>query len=176
MLDQDNNFYLISWNILISCLLDNVRILLGEVSCWSLLGVQGLTTNKNSPWFSTSFYSVKSMLQWMLITHIAWSTQIVVQTVSTFPAHSFNGLLLAFSTRNIIVYNTCWNNKCKSSITLFCYITLTKDWKNNPGLKTPVVETMWLLSYGPNMKGDLQGNSVSDVQFFSCGSPITFYR
>lgn len=48
--------------------------------------------------------------------------------------------------------------------------------ENNPSLKTPVIETMWLLSYGPNMKGDLQGNSVSDVQFFSCGSPITFYR
>ena len=42
MLDQGNNFYLISLNILISCLLSNVRILLGEVSCWSLLGVKGL--------------------------------------------------------------------------------------------------------------------------------------
>ena len=35
------NFYMISLNILITCLLDNVRILLGEVSCWSLLGVKG---------------------------------------------------------------------------------------------------------------------------------------
>ena len=42
MLDQDNNFYLISLNILVACLLDNVRILWGEVSCWSLLGVKGL--------------------------------------------------------------------------------------------------------------------------------------
>ena len=42
MLDQGNNFYLISLNILISCLLGNVRILLGEVSCWSILGVIGL--------------------------------------------------------------------------------------------------------------------------------------
>ena len=42
MLDQDNNFYLISLNILVTCLLDNVRILWGEVSCWSLLGVKGL--------------------------------------------------------------------------------------------------------------------------------------
>ena len=43
MLDQDNNLYLISLNILITCLLDNVRILLGEVSCWSLLGIEGLS-------------------------------------------------------------------------------------------------------------------------------------
>ena len=42
MLDQDNNFYLISLNLLVTCLLDNVRILWGEVSCWSLLGVKGL--------------------------------------------------------------------------------------------------------------------------------------
>ena len=28
--------------------------------------------------------------------------------------------------------------------------------ENNPSLKTPIIETMWLLSYGPNMKGDLQ--------------------
>ena len=42
MLDQDSNFYQISLNILVTCLLDNVRILWGEVSCWSLLGVNGL--------------------------------------------------------------------------------------------------------------------------------------
>ena len=42
MLDQDNNFYLISLNILISCLQDNIRTLSGEISCWSLLGVKGL--------------------------------------------------------------------------------------------------------------------------------------
>ena len=41
LLDQDNNFYLISLNILISCLLNNVSMLLGEVSYWSLLGVKG---------------------------------------------------------------------------------------------------------------------------------------
>ena len=166
MLDQDNNFYLISWNMLISCLLDNVRILLGEVSCWSLLGVQGLTTDKNSPWFSTSFYSFKSMLQWMLITHIAWSTQIVVQTVSTFPAHSFNGLLLAFITRNIIVYYTCWNNKCKSSINIILLNHFNERLENNPSLKTPMIETMWLLSHGPNMKGDLQV-TLSQMYSFS---------
>ena len=39
--DQDN-FYLISLSILISCLLDNVWILQGEVTCESLLGVKGL--------------------------------------------------------------------------------------------------------------------------------------
>ena len=36
MLDQDNNFYLISLSILITCLLDNVWILQGEVTCQSL--------------------------------------------------------------------------------------------------------------------------------------------
>ena len=41
LLDQDNNFYLKSLNILISCLLNNVSMLLGEVSYWSLLGVKG---------------------------------------------------------------------------------------------------------------------------------------
>ena len=39
MLDQDNNFYLISLSILITCLLDKVWILLGEVPCLSLMGV-----------------------------------------------------------------------------------------------------------------------------------------
>ena len=38
MLDQDNNFYLISLSILITCLLDNLWILLGEVFPSSLLG------------------------------------------------------------------------------------------------------------------------------------------
>ena len=42
MLDQDNNYYLISLNILITCLLDNVWISLKEVTCLSLLGVKGL--------------------------------------------------------------------------------------------------------------------------------------
>ena len=42
VLDQGNNFYLISLNIFISCLLFNVGISQGEVSCWSLLGVKGL--------------------------------------------------------------------------------------------------------------------------------------
>ena len=42
MLDQDINFYLISLSLLITCLLDNVWILLGEVTCQSLLEVKGL--------------------------------------------------------------------------------------------------------------------------------------
>ena len=33
MLDQDRKFYLISLSILIACLLDNVEILWGEVTC-----------------------------------------------------------------------------------------------------------------------------------------------
>ena len=41
MSDQDN-FYLISLNILITCLLDNVRISWREVTCQSLLEVKGL--------------------------------------------------------------------------------------------------------------------------------------
>ena len=48
MLDQDN-FYLMSLNILITCLLDKVWILLGEVSCSSLMGVKGLKTRFHAP-------------------------------------------------------------------------------------------------------------------------------
>ena len=33
MSDQDNNFNLMSLNILTTCLLDNVKILSGEVTC-----------------------------------------------------------------------------------------------------------------------------------------------
>ena len=42
MLDQDNNFYLISLSILMTCLLDNLWILWGEVFPSSLLGGKGL--------------------------------------------------------------------------------------------------------------------------------------
>ena len=42
MLDQDIKFYPISLSLLITCLLDNVWILLGEVTCQSLLEVKGL--------------------------------------------------------------------------------------------------------------------------------------
>ena len=42
MLDQDDNFDMISLSILITCLLDNVYKLQGEVACESLLGVKGL--------------------------------------------------------------------------------------------------------------------------------------
>ena len=41
MLDQDIKFYPISLSLLITCLLDNVWILLGEVTCQSLLEVKG---------------------------------------------------------------------------------------------------------------------------------------
>ena len=44
MLDQDNNFFLISLSILVTCWLDNVRILQGEVISKSLLGAKGLTS------------------------------------------------------------------------------------------------------------------------------------
>ena len=42
VLDQDNNFYLISLSILMTCLLDNLWILWGEVFPSSLLGGTGL--------------------------------------------------------------------------------------------------------------------------------------
>ena len=42
MLVQDNNLYLISFSILITCLLDNVWILKGEITCSSLPGVKEL--------------------------------------------------------------------------------------------------------------------------------------
>ena len=43
MLDQGNNFYLISLSILITCLLENVWTLWRGISFKSLLGVKGLT-------------------------------------------------------------------------------------------------------------------------------------
>ena len=45
MLDQDKNFLLISLIILITCLLDNVRISWGEIVSQSLLGVKGFNDN-----------------------------------------------------------------------------------------------------------------------------------
>ena len=55
-------FYLISLSILIHCLLDNVWILSGEVTCLSLIGVKGLllfpdslTNSNQTPWNSLSF-------------------------------------------------------------------------------------------------------------------------
>ena len=41
VLDQGNNFYLISLSILITCLLDNVWVFKGEITCQPLLGVKG---------------------------------------------------------------------------------------------------------------------------------------
>ena len=42
MLDQDNNLYLISLIILMTCLQDNVWISEGKVTCLSILGFKGL--------------------------------------------------------------------------------------------------------------------------------------
>ena len=42
MFNQRNILYLMSLSILITCLLDNVWILQGEVTCLSVLGVKGL--------------------------------------------------------------------------------------------------------------------------------------
>ena len=48
MLGQDKNFFLISLNILITCLLDNEWILYGELTCQSRLGIKVL--NKAQTW------------------------------------------------------------------------------------------------------------------------------
>ena len=45
MLDQDKNFNMINLSILITCLLDHVWIVHGEVTCQSLLGFKGLETD-----------------------------------------------------------------------------------------------------------------------------------
>ena len=45
---HENNIYLISMSILITCLLDNVWILKREVRFQSLLGVKGLKKNVRS--------------------------------------------------------------------------------------------------------------------------------
>ena len=45
VLDQ-RNFYLVSLSVLITCLLDSVWIIYGEVTPLSLLGVKGLSTIK----------------------------------------------------------------------------------------------------------------------------------
>ena len=44
MSDQGNNFDLISLNIPMTCLLDKFKLLLGEVSFQSLLGVKGVNS------------------------------------------------------------------------------------------------------------------------------------
>ena len=44
-MDQDSCFYLISFNVLIACLLKNARILLGEFHVNHYLGVKGLRTS-----------------------------------------------------------------------------------------------------------------------------------
>ena len=41
-IDQGNIFYLIGVSILITCLLDNVWILMGEATCSSLQGVKSI--------------------------------------------------------------------------------------------------------------------------------------
>ena len=44
LFDQEKNSYLMNLSILITCLLDNVLILEGEVTCSSLLGVKRLSS------------------------------------------------------------------------------------------------------------------------------------
>ena len=47
MLYHDNNLQLINLSTLINCLLDDVWMLLGEVTCKSLLGVKGLKDHES---------------------------------------------------------------------------------------------------------------------------------
>ena len=47
MLYHDNNLQLIHLSTLINCLLDDVWMLLGEVTCKSLLGVKGLKDHES---------------------------------------------------------------------------------------------------------------------------------
>ena len=54
MLDHLHNFNLISLSVLITCLLDNVWILSGEISCLSLLGVKGVDDFESSAKITTS--------------------------------------------------------------------------------------------------------------------------
>ena len=50
------------------------------------------------------------MIKRMLIIHVTGTTQAKTDTVTTFPANSFNGLLFALITSHIRVHNT-WKNK-----------------------------------------------------------------
>ena len=86
MLDQDNNFYLISFNILISCLLDNVRISQREVSCLSLLGVKGLTET----FFYDSLYPMLHVQFWYL-SSISWTNW--QRSEESVVSHSFLSLI-----------------------------------------------------------------------------------
>ena len=59
MLDQDENFYLISLSILTSCLLDNVRILWGKLHVNHFWGLKG----QNESFLSVEFIVVLLMAQ-----------------------------------------------------------------------------------------------------------------
>ena len=61
---QDNNFDPISLNILMTCLLDNVKLLQGEVTCQSLLGVKGLSDNQ---YVFNLFYPMLCVLTFSLL-------------------------------------------------------------------------------------------------------------
>lgn len=60
MLEPDNNSYLISLNILITCLQTYVRLLQGEVTSLSLLGVKGFIHKGCSVVYalSTAFFKI----------------------------------------------------------------------------------------------------------------------
>ena len=49
------------------------------------------------------------MIKWMLIIHVTGTTKVKTDTVTTFPANSFNGLLFALITSHIRMHNT-WKN------------------------------------------------------------------
>ena len=67
MLDQENNFYLISLNILITCLVDNVWLDnkgRRTVQCWSLLGVKLSIKHQETNQNGLVFFSLKR--HWLL--------------------------------------------------------------------------------------------------------------
>ena len=65
VLHQESNFYLIILSILITCLLDNVWILWGEVECQSLMRVEGLIATSDqdriSPYNMNAILSIELM-------------------------------------------------------------------------------------------------------------------
>ena len=90
MLDQDNNVYLISLNIFIGCLQDNIRILSGEVSCRSLLGVKGLEIeqlgSRASPYKFTiiiifiMIICYHLVIAWISVNHYIYESSFSLQT------------------------------------------------------------------------------------------------
>ena len=118
MLDQYDNF-LISLSILITCLLDNIWILLGEVAYWSLLGVKGLmVANLNyqiHPF--TGLCLVGFWCDGLGWRHFAWSIAFEMIMIGK----TFKTLLLSIIFSLDIYWKTC--NTLKSVLLIFTFWT-----------------------------------------------------